>query len=94
MQLLTIAVQAVLIGWLVFVLVLAGRMALRTLDARRRRRAHWAGLVQSWRTSVDALRVTMTSQQAGDLSDLLNTHPTLAEDYPALVSLDVGSDDE
>ena len=56
MQLLTIATQAVLIGWLVFVLVLAGRMALRTLDARRRRRAHWAGLVQSWRTSVDALR--------------------------------------
>ena len=52
MQVLTIATQAVLIGWLVFVLVLAGRMALRTLDARRRRRAHWNALLLSSRAAT------------------------------------------
>ena len=52
MQLLTIATQAALIGWLIFVLVLAGRMALRTLDARRRRRVFWRDLLRSSRAAT------------------------------------------
>jgi hypothetical protein len=52
MQVLTIVVQAVLVGWLVFVLALSVGMARRTLEARRRRRAHWAALLQSSRAAT------------------------------------------
>ena len=44
MQVLTIVVQAVLVGWLVFVLALSVGMARRTLEARRRRRGYWEEL--------------------------------------------------
>ena len=47
MQVLTIVVQAVLVGWLVFVLALSVGMARRTLEARRRRRGYWEELCRS-----------------------------------------------
>jgi len=34
--------------------------------------------------------VVLNKWEAGQLQDLLNTHPTLHQDFPALVALDVG----
>jgi hypothetical protein len=34
--------------------------------------------------------IVLDEEKAEQLNDLLNTHPTLMEDYPALVYLDLG----
>jgi len=50
-ELLTIIVQASLIGWAVLIGALGVGAARRALQARRRRRTYWADLVRHYRTS-------------------------------------------
>jgi hypothetical protein len=41
-------------------------------------------------TSGTLTVVVLDEEEAEQLQDLLNNHPTLMEDYPALVALDLG----
>ena len=51
LDLLTIIVQASLIGWAVLIGAVAVGAARRALQARRRRRTYWTDLVRHYRTS-------------------------------------------
>ena len=52
LDLLTIIVQASLIGWAVLIGAVAVGAARRALQARRRRRTYWQDLVRPYRTSA------------------------------------------
>tara|TARA_Y100001951_G_scaffold85657_1_gene75690 strand:- start:782 stop:970 length:189 start_codon:yes stop_codon:yes gene_type:complete len=45
--------------------------------------------ILQWKHDGDPVIVVMTEEEAEQLQDLLNTNPTLAEDHPALVHLDL-----
>ena len=45
--------------------------------------------ILQWKHDGDPVVVVMTEEEAEQLQDLLNNHPTLREDYPALVHLDL-----
>ena len=52
LDLLTIIVQASLIGWAVLIGAVAVGAARRALQARRRRRTYWQDLVRHYRTTA------------------------------------------
>jgi len=43
-----------------------------------------------WTSGRDLTVVVLNKWEAEQLQNLLNTHPTLHEDHPALVALDLG----
>ena len=46
--------------------------------------------ILQWKHDGDPVIVVLTEEEAEQLQDLLNTSPTLTEDHPALVHLDLG----
>ena len=59
------------------------------MAALRQRSVGGVDILQ-WKHDGDPVIVVLTEEQAEQLQDLLNGDPTLNEDYPALVHLDLG----
>ena len=59
------------------------------MAALRQRSVGGVDILQ-WKHDGDPVVVVMTEEEAEQLQDLLNTSPTLTEDHPALVHLDLG----
>ena len=59
------------------------------MAALRQRSVGGVDILQ-WKHDGDPVIVVLTEEQAEQLQDLLNTSPTLTEDHPALVHLDLG----
>ena len=59
---------------------------LRVEDKATEEAEFWRRVAHEWQ---DTRRVLLGSREAEQLLDLLDTHPTLHEDFPALVDLDL-----